>query len=276
MGNGPKQTHTHTPKHKTSLSFFPASLPQTPSTAQAVPQICQVGHCSCLCAYPSSESILIHETYFLQQTKLLQVGPTSCWLYPPACPGGKVQVQKQAGLPQPPPRQTVFPPVLPFSGSGSSNPATQARKLGGSFAHLPPPTSTSDVLQPAPSSCLFCLLFLSQICFLRTTCLPIGTWSSCPTNSPSTFSHASISSLNKYRAPSNKHPAKCRKCRRKKIETRPALQELTVYSSREDYQKVIYVWITYNYTYKYMSYRMVTNLHFLTSYKYQLSLSFIF
>ena len=52
----------------------------------------------------------------------------------------------------------------------------------------------------------------------------------------------------------------------------PAHQELTVYGSREDDPKVIYMSTIYGYTYEYILYSMVINFHYLASYKYQLNL----
>lgn len=53
-----------------------------------------------------------------------------------------------------------------------------------------------------------------------------------------------------------------------KTELMPAHQELTVYSSREDDPKVIYMSTIYGYTYEYILYSLVINLHYLASYKY--------
>lgn len=273
--NRPKQTPPH-PQHNITLSFFPAGLPQWPSTSQADPQFCRDGHCSCMCFNQARSQ----ETSFLHQNNFLPVDPTSCWLCPPGCPGGPETQQilcktKLASFNNPPPKLHFL--LCPHPQWMAA--ATQLPRPEGWGLSCPPAPPLTTPLHSYPISYLILSVpsspYLSNLLSVSSIHWELGLLP--PNRYPallsdfklsSTFNHACIHSFNKYWGPSYKHLAKCLKCRMEKTELMPAHQELTVYSSREDDPKVIYMSTIYGYTYEYILYSMVINLHYLASYKY--------
>lgn len=193
----------------------------------------------------------------LRQTNFMPVGPTSCWLCPPGCPRGPETLSTSSPKPSWPPPRTACP-VLPVSVTGSYSLAAQARKLGGSLAHLPPLALAPSwypishlILSVLSTSSLSDLLSVSsahwELGLLPPNWYP-ALW---PDFNPTyTFNYVSICSFNRYWAPSNKHLAKCWKPRMK-TEIMLALQELTVCTSREDHRKGVIKCDLYVYNYIY-------------------------
>ena len=196
-----------------------------------------------------------------------------------------LKLRKSSAKPSWPPSTTFRPNCISFCAPILSEWQQQlscpGQKAGGSLAHLPPRLTTP--LHSYPISYLILSVlsspYRSNLLSVSSTHWELGLLP--PNRYPallsdfklsSTFNHASIHSFNKYWGPSYKHLAKCLKCRMEKTELMPAHQELTVYGSREDDPKVIYMSTIYGYTYEYILYSMVINFHYLASYKYQLNL----